>query len=485
MTNQSLEQQLITGGLPRIAKVVALLCRFVPTLIGDTDPDRFSGELRGILDPQPEASPAPAPSIRSPDLEVERSQLLPDISIDETRRNLVIRALEFAAHGHGELPTGFTSDAVDCLTGVLRDSENNLLAFISEWRDAVERASGVEADPVNHTPAWAYERVLAKREIGNGVRNESGDIAPSIDCARPELGAVTVVTLSPETSARNLMLGKSVGVIDEMTQQPGLECPEDAASCDCSWHENARAATATNAEADRDHGIIRAAEGVTLEPGEYEDANTGAPIRARTPITAVMCAHTRGGWAFALLKDLEPVTAVRRVEAKTEPLFGVWCERPSELGFWRSISAANHAPLRTTRADAERRAENLNRDQCDRKDSVGWVYSAREFVEAKAEEPKPLPGYPLTVEGKTAEQWYRRAAELGEENATLREQLTRAQSANKLCEPEQCHKYQTELLEENEKLRGQLEAAERERDAAHEASILKCGPHRHKGLNGD
>ena len=45
-----------------------------------------------------------------------------------------------------------------------------------EWRDAVERALGVEPDSVEHTPSWAYERVLAKREIGNGVRDESGVI---------------------------------------------------------------------------------------------------------------------------------------------------------------------------------------------------------------------------------------------------------------------------------------------------------------------
>ena len=45
-----------------------------------------------------------------------------------------------------------------------------------QWRTAVERALGVEPDPIEHTPAWAYERVLAKREIGNGVRNESGPV---------------------------------------------------------------------------------------------------------------------------------------------------------------------------------------------------------------------------------------------------------------------------------------------------------------------
>lgn len=45
-----------------------------------------------------------------------------------------------------------------------------------QWRDAIERALGVEPDPVEHTPAWAHERVLTIREIGNGVRDESGPI---------------------------------------------------------------------------------------------------------------------------------------------------------------------------------------------------------------------------------------------------------------------------------------------------------------------
>jgi hypothetical protein len=127
-------------------------------------------------------------------------------TIDETRRNVVRRALEFAAHGHGELPPGFMADAVATLTGVLRDSEERLIAAVTaaesgsadhsrdfvgdgglmpgdQWRDAVERALGVEPDSVNHTPAWAYERVLAKREIGNGVRDESGMVTSEAEQA--------------------------------------------------------------------------------------------------------------------------------------------------------------------------------------------------------------------------------------------------------------------------------------------------------------
>lgn len=58
--------------------------------------------------------------------------------------------------------------------------------------------------------------------------------------------------------------------------------------------------------------------------------------------------------------------------------WGVWCEQDGEPGFWRSPDRTSDLrPLRTTRAEAERRAENLNRDQAERRDSVGWSYSAR------------------------------------------------------------------------------------------------------------
>lgn len=76
----------------------------------------------------------------------------PDSVLDEpgvraTRRNVATRALEFAAHGHGELPAGFMSDAVDCLAGVLRDSERAMLRRVADaeragaagWRAAAER----------------------------------------------------------------------------------------------------------------------------------------------------------------------------------------------------------------------------------------------------------------------------------------------------------------------------------------------------------
>ena len=52
--------------------------------------------------------------------------------VDVSRRNLVMRALEFAAHGHVDLPPAFMAEATACLTGVLRDCEDRLLARVSE-----------------------------------------------------------------------------------------------------------------------------------------------------------------------------------------------------------------------------------------------------------------------------------------------------------------------------------------------------------------
>ena len=69
----------------------------------------------------------------NPDPKAETTAPIPE-GIDATRRELVIRALQFAAHGHGELPSGFMSDAVDCLTGVLRECESRLLSRLDETR---------------------------------------------------------------------------------------------------------------------------------------------------------------------------------------------------------------------------------------------------------------------------------------------------------------------------------------------------------------
>jgi hypothetical protein len=58
-----------------------------------------------------------------------------------------------------------------------------------KWRLAIEDALGVEADPENHTPAWANELVRTIREIGNqqttmDTARESTDVRPSLSTAR-------------------------------------------------------------------------------------------------------------------------------------------------------------------------------------------------------------------------------------------------------------------------------------------------------------
>lgn len=58
-------------------------------------------------------------------------------------------------------------------------------------------------------------------------------------------------------------------------------------------------------------------------------------------------------------------------------LWGVWGERYNCAGFWIQAKAGSSEPLQTSRADAERRAANLNREQETRTDSVGWRYEAR------------------------------------------------------------------------------------------------------------
>jgi len=66
-----------------------------------------------------------------------------------------------------------------------------------------------------------------------------------------------------------------------------------------------------------DPTIIRAAEGVTLEPGEYEEPETGYRWTLTAPNESRI---SDGGWAWAFLRDGERhwVTAVRRIES-SEP----------------------------------------------------------------------------------------------------------------------------------------------------------------------
>ena len=57
--------------------------------------------------------------------------------------------------------------------------------------------------------------------------------------------------------------------------------------------------------------------------------------------------------------------------------WGIWCERDGEPGFWQGTASG---PVRTTRADAERRAANHNERQKTRTDSIGWRYEARPWT---------------------------------------------------------------------------------------------------------
>ncbi len=99
-----------------------------------------------------------------------------DPDITATRRTLVTRALEFAAHahGHGELPAGFMSDAVDCLTGVLRDVEEACLgpAEASAPASALEAAWAVEVLDA-HARKHAAEHFGAAIEVGVSGNGEN------------------------------------------------------------------------------------------------------------------------------------------------------------------------------------------------------------------------------------------------------------------------------------------------------------------------
>jgi len=96
-----------------------------------------------------------------------------------------------------------------------------------------------------------------------------------------------------------------------------------------------------------------------------------------TPVQAALVeAPAIEGLARALrVLPKEPV----QVDAPSE-LWGVWGERHNCSGFWIQAKAGSSEPLQTSRADAERRAANLNREQETRTDSVGWRYEARPHI---------------------------------------------------------------------------------------------------------
>ena len=54
-----------------------------------------------------------------------------------------------------------------CTVCRLHDEIEEATDSATKWREFVEKALGVEANPENHTPEWAYDVILTIREIGN------------------------------------------------------------------------------------------------------------------------------------------------------------------------------------------------------------------------------------------------------------------------------------------------------------------------------
>lgn len=54
-----------------------------------------------------------------------------------------------------------------CTVCRLHDEIEEATDSATKWRESVEKALGLEADPENHTPDWAYDTILTIREIGN------------------------------------------------------------------------------------------------------------------------------------------------------------------------------------------------------------------------------------------------------------------------------------------------------------------------------
>ncbi len=117
----------------------------------------------------------------------------PDPDITATRRTLVTRALEFAAHGHGELPAGFMSDAVDCLAGVLRDVEEACLGPAEAPATATEAelpvrfiaARSIKPDSWLHDDR--HQHTAAFRAFYGYVRNKTHAIEACAACSPEDL----------------------------------------------------------------------------------------------------------------------------------------------------------------------------------------------------------------------------------------------------------------------------------------------------------
>ena len=67
-----------------------------------------------------------------------------------------------------------------------------------------------------------------------------------------------------------------------------------------------------------DIGVIRAAEGVVLEPGEYESIDASGSCRFKTSKRILVHQTILGVWRWDVSRFIPPVTAVRRIERATD-----------------------------------------------------------------------------------------------------------------------------------------------------------------------
>jgi len=80
---------------------------------------------------------------------------------------------EIAQHEYQRALQAFIKAAPADITTLL--SQVDRFAPANSWRIAVEKALGVQPDPVNHDQDWAHRTVLGLRELGNGVAPEAVD----------------------------------------------------------------------------------------------------------------------------------------------------------------------------------------------------------------------------------------------------------------------------------------------------------------------
>jgi len=81
---------------------------------------------------------------------------------------------EIAQHEYQRALQAFIKAAPADITTLLSQVDR-FAPDASSWRIAVEKALGVQPDPVNHDQDWAHRAVLGLRELGNGVAPEAVD----------------------------------------------------------------------------------------------------------------------------------------------------------------------------------------------------------------------------------------------------------------------------------------------------------------------